>query len=102
MKHLHEALPFLNDPLIQFILLQACFAFPKFPFSLRRTTDTSVHREVWQEFDGLVHQALERILGAPLMDPQWDQASLPVSKGGFGLWGAEATAHEGQGYGRCS
>ena len=34
-------------------------------------------------------KALEEILGAPLTDSQWVQASLPISKGGLGLRSAE-------------
>ena len=69
---------------MEFTLLRSCFAFPKFAFSLR-TTDTCPHKGVRREFDEEVRKALEQILGAPLTDTQWDQASLPISQGGFGL-----------------
>ena len=36
-------------------------------------------------FDGLMREALGSVIGHPLDDKQWDQASLPVSKGGMGL-----------------
>ena len=73
---------------MEFVLLHSCLAFPKFAFSLR-TTDTSVHNKVRQDFDGEVRKSLSTILGAAISDPQWTQASLPVSKWGFGLPSAE-------------
>ena len=84
IRQLFGALPSLEDPHIEFTLLRSCFAFPKFAFSLR-TTNTCAHQEVRWEFDVEVKKALEEILGAPLTYSQWVQASLPVSKGGFGL-----------------
>ena len=73
---------------MEFVLLHSCLAFPKFAFSLR-TTDTSVHNEVRQDFDGEVRKSLSTILGAAISDPQWKQASLPVSKGGSDMRSAE-------------
>ena len=51
--------------------------------------DTSIHNKVRQDFDDEVRRALSAILGAAISYPQWIQASLPVSKGGFGLRSAK-------------
>ena len=53
IKTLLGALPLLEDPHIEFLLLHSCYAFPMFAFSLR-TSNTSSQREVRQEFDRLV------------------------------------------------
>ena len=47
------------------VLLSLGFAFPKFTFSLR-PTDTSVHNNVRQDFDGEVRKSLSMILGAAI------------------------------------
>ena len=39
----------------------------------------------WKNFDDHVRQALSRILGSPLSDMAWLQASLPTSQCGLGL-----------------
>ena len=69
---------------MEYTLLRDCFAFPNFAFALC-TTDTSNHQDLLERFDRAVRAALEGILGSPLTDSQWLQASLPISKGGFGL-----------------
>ena len=83
-RHLLDSLHLLEDPHLEYTLLKNCFAFPKFAFSLR-TTDTSRHLHLLEAFDGAVRGALEGIIGSPLSPPQWQQASLPVAKGGLGL-----------------
>lgn len=81
IKYLLEALPTLDDPNMKSVLLHFCFRFPKFAFSIR-TTDTSVHNQVRREFDGLVHQALEEILRAPLTIPSGSRPPcLPPREG---------------------
>ena len=62
----------------------SCFSFPKFAFALR-TVDTSDHPDILQDFDLVVKEGIEGVLGAPLPPLQWDQASLPLSLGGLGL-----------------
>ena len=36
-------------------------------------------------FDSIIRGALAKVLGSPLTDVQWSQASLPVAMGGLGL-----------------
>jgi hypothetical protein len=43
-------------------------------------------------FDGIIRDSLGIILGKPLTDRQWTQASLPVSLGGLGIRSAVAHA----------
>ena len=81
---LHE----IGDLHIEFTLLKSCFSFPKFSFALR-TVDTTQHKDILGRFDASVKAALEAILGVPLPQLQWDQASLPVALGGLGLRKAE-------------
>ena len=87
IRGLIAALPTLDNPHMEFSLLRTCIAFPKFAFA-RRSTDTTAHRDVREELDGLVRDSLGEILGLVLSDAQWEQASLPVALGWFGLRGA--------------
>ena len=64
---------------------------PKIIFSLR-TADTSDCKDILQDFDSVIREALIRILGAPMTNQQWLQARLPTGRGGLGLRGAEETA----------
>ena len=84
MRSLVAELHILEDPHIEYTLLRSCFSFPKFAFALR-TVDTSNHPDILQDFDLVVKEGIEGILGAPLPPFQWDQASLPLSLGGLGL-----------------
>ena len=84
LEHLH----LLQDPHIEYSLLRSCLAFPKFAFALR-TVDTSGHPDILSQFDTLVKEGMERIVGAPLPPLQADQASLSISQGGLGLRRAE-------------
>ena len=61
----------LDDPHSEMTLLRSCFAFPKFSYALR-TVDTSHHQDILQDFDMVVKEAAEAILGAPLPPLQWD------------------------------
>ena len=81
-------LPLLKDPQTEYVLLRSCLALPKVSFLLR-TVNTSYFASLLKQFDALVREALIRILGAPVDDPQWLQAKLPISLGGMGLRGAE-------------
>ena len=86
IRGLVAALPSLDNPHMEFSLLRSCFAFPKFAFALR-TTDTTAHREVREEFDALVRDSLGDILGLALSDAKLEEPSLPVALSGFGLRG---------------
>ena len=50
-----------------------------------RTTNPLYHMDLWDSYDKVTRESLNRILGAPLSDLQWKQAILPVSLGGLGL-----------------
>ena len=90
-----ELLPLLKDPHSEFVLLRSCLSLPKIMFMLR-AVNTTDHQEELSEFDSIIRGALCRILGSPLTDEQWTQASLPAAMGGLGLRSAvdhAPTAH---------
>ena len=84
VREITSLLPFIEDPHTEFVLLRSCLALPKLMFSLR-TVDTTDHQEPLQEYDRITREALTRIMGSPLQDLQWSQATLPTSMGGLGL-----------------
>jgi hypothetical protein len=90
VQRLLDSLHTLEDPHMEYTLLRNCFSFPKLAYTLR-TVDTSLHPAFRKDFDAAVLTAFEAILGAPLAPSQRAQASLPTSKGGFGL--RRAAAH---------
>ena len=67
MKAITDRLPLLKDPQSEFVILRSCLAEPKFMFSLR-TTNPLTHQDLWQEFDGIVKEALCRVLGATITE----------------------------------
>jgi hypothetical protein len=79
-----KKLPLLQDSHQEYVLLRSCLALPKFRFCLR-TCVPALHAASFVRFDGLQRETLGTILGRPLDEPQWRQASLPVSMGGLGL-----------------
>ena len=91
VREITNLLPYIEDPHTEFVLLRSCLALPKLMFSLR-TVDTTDHQEPLQEYDRITREALTRIMGSPLQDLQWSQASLPTSMGGLGLHSAVAHA----------
>ena len=61
-----------------------------------RAVNTTDHQEPLSKFDSIIRGAICRILGSPLTDEQWAQASLPAAMGGLGLRSAvdhAPTAH---------
>ena len=58
--------------------------------------DNSNHKEILEKIDGSVRGSLEGILGAPLTQNQWNQASLPVAMGELGL--RQARSHGAAAY----
>ena len=79
-----ERLPALEDPQLELTLLRACYGLPKFSFCLR-TTEPTFSRKACIDFDYNQRSALSNILGSPIDDRTWAQASLPISLGGLGL-----------------
>ena len=88
IKDLTDHLSLLKDAHIEFILLRSCLSLPKVMYILR-TTDPTNLQDIWKDYDCATREALTRILGSPVNDPQWTQAKLPVSMGGLGLRSAE-------------
>ena len=79
-----ELLPLLQDPHCEFVLLRSCLSLPKIMFMLR-AVNTVDFQDQLIEFDCLIRGALSHLLGSPLTDVQWAQASLPVAMGGLGF-----------------
>ena len=74
----------LEDPQAEYALLRSCLSLPKFRYAAR-TTHPCLHASSMRRFDGLMREALGGVVGHPLDDSQWSQASLPVSMGGLGF-----------------
>ena len=79
-----DKLHLIDNLQAEYCLLRSCLSLPKFEY-IARTTHPSLHAESMSRFDDLMREALGSVVGRPLEDKQWDQASLPVSKGGMGL-----------------
>ena len=65
-------------------LLRNCFSIPKLTYILR-TAPCFEEAEELQKYDQIIRGSLINILNIQLLDPAWNQATLPVSKGGLGL-----------------
>ena len=65
-------------------ILRNCISMPKMSYSLR-TVDPHNHKHQFHRFDNAVRNSLERIMGGPVTNDQWKQATLPVSLGGLGF-----------------
>ena len=90
-----DTLPMLQDAHTEFALLRSCLSMPKIMYSLR-TTDPTPLQDLWQEYDCMTREALQRIMGIQLNSTQWSQAQLPVTLGGLGL--KAAVDHAGAAY----
>ena len=84
IREVVELLPLLKDPHTEYVLLRSCLSLPKIMFMLR-AVNTVEHQEPLCHFDSIIRGALSKVLGSPLTDVQWSQASLPVAMGGLGL-----------------
>ena len=84
VREVVQLLPLLQDPHTEFVLLRSCLSLPKIMFMLR-AVNTLDYQEPLIEFDSIIRGALSHLLGSPLTDIQWAQASLPVAMGGVGL-----------------
>ena len=88
-------LPTIEDAHTEFALARSTLTLPKFMFSLR-TTPTTDHTIILEQFDTTTKEALGRIMGCPLPPLALQQAKLPVSMGGLGL--REAVDHAAAAY----
>ena len=84
IKDMVGMLELLEDAQVEFVLLRSCFSLPKVIYLLR-TVDPMKHMQLWEEFDLMIREAFNRILGCLTTDSMWAQAQLPVTTGGFGL-----------------
>ena len=57
-----------------------------------RTTRSDWASPALLEFDSVLRETLESILGTPLDDESWQQAQLSTTTGGMGLCSADAHA----------
>lgn len=72
-------------------LLKNSIAIPKLLYTLR--TASCFDSAALTEFDRILREGLEQILNIHMSDVQWDQATLPVQRGGLGIRSAVALAH---------
>ena len=64
-------------------LLKSSFSAPKIMYTLR--CSPSFGNKALEQFDNLLRSGLCTITNLAISDPQWIQASLPVSAGGLGI-----------------
>ena len=81
----------LGDPQIQLALLRSCLSLPTLMYTLRTCVPSSL-QQAYARFDDIQREAADDIIGFPLTDSAWAQATLPVSMGGLGLKSAVAHA----------
>ena len=91
IRNITSLLPTLKDPHYEFVLLRSCFSLPKIMYLMRTIDPMSIQQHL-SEFDDVVRICLSDILGSPLGDKEWHQATLPVSAGGAGLRNAQKHA----------
>ena len=74
----------LNDSQVSLLLLRACLGVCKVNFLLRVLPYSLSH--VWApQVRACLKKAVDSIVGAPLSEVQWQQASLPCNSGGLGI-----------------
>ena len=64
-------------------LLKNCFAVPKLTYTLRCAPCYT--RQLLSEYDDVMRAALQSVLNVSISDEAWNQATLPVAKGGIGV-----------------
>ena len=65
-------------------LLRNCFSMPKFTYFLR-SSPCFMNMSILEKYDSVIKNALVKILNIPMPDEAWNQATLPISKGGLGF-----------------
>ena len=65
-------------------LLRNCFAMPKLTYFLR-SSPCFLKPAILERYDTIIKDALVKILNIQLPEDAWNQATLPVAKGGLGL-----------------
>ena len=79
-----EALARLPETHVQFTLLRCCLDAAKVMDLLRAAPFGQAAAEC-ERFTRILRDTLSTIVGTPLSDTQWAQASLPIRKGGLGV-----------------
>ena len=72
------------DPHQAFFLLRNCYSMPKFIYFLR-TAPCFLEQGILGRYDEIMRMSLVKILNIQMSDRIWNQATLPVSKGGLGV-----------------
>ena len=65
-------------------LLRNAFALPKMTYFLR-AAPCFMNMDILEEYDFILHKALESIINMQLNDDSWTQACLPIACGGLGI-----------------
>ena len=86
-----EELKDLGDSHAAYKILSNCLGSCKMMYAMR-TTRSDWAQEVCGKYDALVRETAESMLGTPLQDLAWEQASLSTSGGGLGLRSSSAHA----------
>ena len=74
----------VRDPQVEYALLRSCCGFPKIAFSLRTIPPNHIE-DLCRQLDMQILENLNNIVGYGITDIAWKQATLPISKGGFGV-----------------
>jgi hypothetical protein len=75
----------LDDSQCSLGILRSCVGSPKLSYSLRTSAPDPAITPMLARFDAMQRDALELIVGVPMCDISWDQATLPVKLGGIGI-----------------
>ena len=65
-------------------LLKNCFAMPKLTYFLK-LSPCFMKSDILHKYDSIIKESLTKNLNIKIPEQAWNQASLPVSKGGLGL-----------------
>ena len=88
-RALHEAIATIDHPATELVLTRRCADVSRLTYTFRCSGD-SLDPDVTSEFDDGLRAALEHILGGPMRDTSWWQATLGVSAAGLGFREAQA------------
>ena len=75
----------INNPKCALSILYGCLGATEMVYSLRCNTPSEEVVNSLEEFDSLPQTTFENILGTPLSNESWHQASLPINKTGTGI-----------------
>ena len=81
----------MKDSQTETALLRCCLALPKLTYVLR-TCPSHYVIQATRDFDTLIRESLETIVGGPILEWSWLKGSLPSSRGGISLRSASLHA----------